>query len=435
MKNLKQTLSSLLPAGRKVATQAIPSRRPGGDTLELFLPARAEATISWCRRSAGSIVEQGQTEDLASLAEKRKGARVIVLTSPADTLLTKVTVPTKSRNKILRALPYVLEDQLLGEPDAQHYVYHTIKGTELAVAVTLRETMQNTMQRLAKAGLHPILMSPANLALSGSDKSWTVYFSDKDIWIRTGKFSGMMISGDSAVASSILSLALNEAEKRKLLPDELVLINKPDELLEHALTQNRQLSIITKNLSLWEVLDSRYCEFNLLQGEFIPAKEANPVVTRLKPAFMLLLAWIVLSVIMTSWEWISLTRAQKQVRAQMLALYKQTFPNENVTGDPMLLMQSKVKEMQSAGGGFSDNDFLALLSASTPALQASASSKLHGIKYDQSGLIFNVNLPDYQSMESLKNRLTSSGLAVEVLSANSGSSGVESRLRVSSTGE
>ena len=433
MTNLAAKLSSILP--RHSSTKKSADQWRHGDTLELCLPRHwpdCDADVKWCLRANNEIKESGETRDLTKLAGIRKNARVVAWIPASETLLTSTTVPTRSRNKILRALPYALEDQLIGEPEAQHYIYYPASDHRLDVAVISRKTIERWLKLLVDAGLAPALLAPANLGIPLSDNSWTLMYTDTEVWVRTKQFSGFVLPNDKDLSIPVLAAALKEADGKGCAPEKLVIINADDRFQSGELSEFAKLDIKMENGSIWDVLNPAHCRLNLLQGDFIPAKEANPVITRLRPAFIMLALWIVASTSANIWEWVSLNRAHQQTRSEMLRLFKQTFPEAKTIVDPALQMKRKMEELQSGSGAFADNDFLVLLSAATPAIQGAPTEKIRSLKYDEGGLVLSVGLPDYQSMESLKNRLEAVNLDVEVLSANSGSSGVESRLRLRS---
>lgn len=407
-----------------------------GETLELCLPRHwpdCDTEIKWCLRANDEIKDSGETNDLTKLADIRKNARVVAWIPASETLLTTATVPTKNRNKILRALPYALEDQLIGEPEAQHYIYYPTSNHVLDVAVISRQAIERWLKLLVDAGLAPTLLAPANLGLPLHDNAWTLLHTDTEVWVRTNQFSGFVVPANKDLSVPVLSAALKESDSKECMPEKLVVINAEERFEPDKFSDIAKLDIEEKNCSIWDALNPANCQLNLLQGDFTPAKEANPAITRLRPAFIMLALWVIASTSANIWEWVSLNRAHEQTRSEMIRLFKQTFPEAKTIVDPALQMKRKMEELQSGSGAFASNDFLVLLSAATPAMQGTPTNKLRSLKYDDSGLVLSVGLPDYQSMESLKNRLEAVDLAVEVLSANSGSSGVESRLRLRSS--
>jgi len=152
---LSEKLNGLV-SSRSLSAMRRP-RRVSATTLELFLPRgwpEGGAQIDWYVRS-GASVSQGQAADLDEIPAYLKSTHVVVWTPPADTLLTQATLPTRSRNKIMQALPFALEDQLLGDPQQLHFAYYRQDDGTLAVAVTSRERLSTWLDVLAKACARP----------------------------------------------------------------------------------------------------------------------------------------------------------------------------------------------------------------------------------------------------------------------------------------
>ncbi|MHB8535832.1 MAG: hypothetical protein ACYDBW_10355, partial [Sulfuricaulis sp.] len=106
-----------------------------------------------------------------------------------------------------------------------------------------------------------------------------------------------------------------------------------------------------------------------------------------------------------------------------------------VVQNPALQMERLVNEMQGKTGKTSANDLLPLLGQAAPVLQASPQIKLRGMQYGDSRLTLEVTLPDYKTMETVKNAFTARGMQVDVVGANSTAAGVEGRLRLSQSGK
>ena len=84
---------------------------PGNESVWRWLQLDDEG------RPQGSV-HAGALTDAASEAP---GQRIVVLVSGADCLLTRVSIPGGSRQKLLRAVPYALEEQLSEEVENLHF--------------------------------------------------------------------------------------------------------------------------------------------------------------------------------------------------------------------------------------------------------------------------------------------------------------------------
>src|SRR6266516_5901406 len=149
-------------------------RREGGDSLELWLPRNwpaEDSELRWRRVAADGAVRQGAQRGLEGLAPAEE---IIVWTPAAETLLLRANLPTRSAAKIVQALPYALEEQLIEPPERLHFAYTHEADGSLAVAVTSRERMDRWVSALAAAGLEPTRLAPVTLSPPLADRAWTL---------------------------------------------------------------------------------------------------------------------------------------------------------------------------------------------------------------------------------------------------------------------
>ena len=157
------------------------SVRVATSVLELFLPhgwPQSEAPIHWTART-GTDITWGDVYALEDLPAHVRRHVLLVWTPPADTLLTQAILPTRNRRKIAQALPFALEEQLLGDPASLHFAYQRHDEDALAVAVTARERMQTWLRTLHEARLQPTRLCPATLSLPLDVDDWGLAFVDQ----------------------------------------------------------------------------------------------------------------------------------------------------------------------------------------------------------------------------------------------------------------
>ncbi|MHB8347811.1 MAG: type II secretion system protein GspL, partial [Acidiferrobacterales bacterium] len=131
-------------------------RTPERGMLSLRLPAgwpEDGLPVLWWWRAGDGETRHGQVAQLAELPAELRAAHVWVWTPAAETMLAQITLPTSSRARIAQALPYALEDQLLGEPESLHFAYRVQGGGSLTVGVTARTRLQAWVDALKTSGL------------------------------------------------------------------------------------------------------------------------------------------------------------------------------------------------------------------------------------------------------------------------------------------
>jgi general secretion pathway protein L len=411
--------------------------RQGGD-LELLLPRgwpETRGKIRWRLRRGPGVAPHGEVTELNQIPGVGAMTRVLVWTPPSDSLLTRVTLPTRSRAKIQQALPFALEDQLIGEPEQLHFAYRILEGNNLAVAVTARERMQAWLSQLTDAGLRPTGFCPAILALPLDAGSWSIVFHENDIWVRTGMASGFTCAASASTPPAMLELALREAQEKQDAPVGLTLIHPRAGLDQAAWTAQLKLPLNIQKQDFWAGYHEALPPLNLLQGGFAPSHQMQEMLPGLRPAAIMLAIWLVGSLGFNTWEWWQLNSEHKNLKQEMTKVFRQAFPDAQVVVDPALQMQRLLDELRGKSGKSGQGDALPLLGKLAPVMQAHPQIKLRGIQYDEARLTVDLSLPDFQAMEALKNALIARGMQVEVAGANSTAAGIEGRLRLSQSGK
>src|SRR5437879_4491732 len=204
-------------------------RRKGGDRLELWLPRNwpaEDSELRWRRLAAGGAVEQGAQRGLEGLAPAEE---IIVWTPAAETLFLRARLPTRSAAKIIQALPFALEEQLIDPPERLHFAFAHEADGALAVAVTRRERMESWLAALAAAGLAPTHLAPVTLSVPLAERAWTLAFVDGEIVLRSGARAGLGGPAERR-PPAWLHAALAEARTEASAPERILLVDAPADL-------------------------------------------------------------------------------------------------------------------------------------------------------------------------------------------------------------
>src|SRR6266581_1257870 len=264
-------------------------RGKGGDRLELWLPRNwpaEDSELRWRRVAAGGAVQKGAQRGLEGLAPAEE---VIVWTPAAETLLLRARLPTRSAAKIVQALPFALEEQLIDPPERLHFAFAHEADGALAVAVTRRERMESWLAALAAAGLAPTRLAPVTLSVPLAERAWTLAFVDGEIVLRSGARAGL--GGPAELQPPAwLHAALAEARTEASAPERLLLVDAPADLDSAAWRE-----------ALGLPLES------LRPGD--ASVPAAPLERAYIPAAALLAAWLFATLALDAIEWPGLSRA------------------------------------------------------------------------------------------------------------------------------
>ncbi len=408
-------------------------RTPDQGVLSLQLPAgwpEGSVPVSWWWHGADGVVRHGQVVQLAELPVELRAERVWVWTPAEETMLAQIVLPTRSRARIAQALPYALEDQLLGEPESLHFAYRPLGGGSLVVAVTARARLQAWVDALKAAGLVPMGLCPATLALPWDGLGWSLTPDGSELIVRTGAWSGFTCElPRGAEVPEALAIALREARSGAKVLESLSFYNPPAAVaLEHWST-DLQLPVHGLEGEFWAQTPDA-AGFSLLQQEFSPADPLRQALRALRPAGVILLVWLVLGFGFNLGAWWHLKHVELAQRREMVELFKRSFPDAHTIVDPALQMARDLDALRSGGGRPVPGDFLPLLARAAPAIQSTAAVHLRSLSYSDSSLTFDLRVADYQTMETLRNALSARGLSAKVMDAASHHGIVDGRIRV-----
>ena len=429
---MKQTLKDGFARWRRALNTAPVALggRPAQLRLPRGWPERDPSVYWWSPAADAAGTHAGHAENLAHLPAAVRAAPIHVWTPAAETLLTRARLPTRSRARVLQALPYALEDQLLDEPGQLHFAYVREADGALAVAVTQRARLNTWLDILKGAGVRPASLSPANLALPLYPQAWSAAFVDDELWVRSGEHAGF-VSVASRDPPPLLVAALKEAAAQDSAPQQLIVCTPPPRFDADAWSAALQLPVTIDASDFWQA--AKRPALNLLQADFGHAAHARQALRPLRPAAIMLAVWIVALLAIDAAEWLRLRQAHNAYTAEMRRIFLQSFPEVRTVLDPAVQMERQLESLQSRGGG--PADLVPLLSRIAPALQAQRPRvKLHAIKYSERSLTLELALPDYQALDAMKNALQAANLDVEVLAATGRGNEVDGRLRVQPAG-
>jgi general secretion pathway protein L len=174
---------------------------------------------------------------------------------------------------------------------------------------------------------------------------------------------------------------------------------------------------------------------NLLQGAYSRKQQLEKLLRPWRPALILAAVWLVLQVGMLVVEYSRLSSQSQALQAQIEAVFHDAFPGSRlVPGQEKELMRRGLEKLR--GGDGQSQGLLPLLAAVGPVLKETQGAELRSLRFKDNQLDIDLNLPDLQAVDSLKQRLTSEAkLQVEIVSASSREGKVESRLSLKGGGQ
>ncbi|MCN4144281.1 MAG: hypothetical protein LC437_04170 [Thiohalomonas sp.] len=360
----------------------------------------------------------GHFNEFIDFVSKEKSYSDVEIILPAtEVLLTKVTVPSKSKNRIMQALPFILDENLINNIDKQHFALGNISSEQCNIAI-ISNYIFDTIYNQFKLLMLPVSnMSSEIFKLPWCQDKWSFAFLRENVLIRTGAQSGLAINvnnvdfvfrlllnnsmpdedhnSTSGLEDDTAAESNNEQHDAKTrIPDSIVIYAH-----ENADNIKKITSIADEYLIETEVLKGSLLEFaiddtsllkgqqdtdlngiNLLQGKyhasnFKPVK--IPFVKSLAAVFSL---WLLTQIFFMGYQWTSTHNELNKLDEQLESLYFKTFPDSRRLIDMRVQTENQFNQLKKNSA--SNSSFLGLLGLVGEEIHPNKDIKINSLSYN-----------------------------------------------------
>ncbi|MEO8965249.1 MAG: type II secretion system protein GspL, partial [Gammaproteobacteria bacterium] len=176
--------------------------------LQAVLPIRA----SWIFFTDSKQVDARMQDDLTNLPLLAKQNEITVIVPADDVLLTQAELPKLNRQRLMQALPFALEEQLIDDVSELHFAIADYQDGKIPVAIVARKKMNEWLAELKELGIQPSRLLSAVFALPFIEKNWTACITAEMSAIRTEKYSGF--ASDPSNLALMIDLTLKNAVEK-----------------------------------------------------------------------------------------------------------------------------------------------------------------------------------------------------------------------------
>lgn len=398
------------------------------ETLLIRLSEAPDEIVEYAVVDAGGrLLTQVQRGAPETLAAQAAGRRTVLLVPGTDVSLFRVAVPTDNRQRMRRAVPYALEEQLADDVETLHFAVGS-RGSDgrVDVAVAARERMDQWQAWCEAAGLEPATWHAETQLLPPADDAW--------IGLDDAAGDRLLLRGPDGSAYAIDRDSWPGFGARLEAPAQLRLLatgNGTDELpavagltREAGAWAQHPLEHLAGGLGRSELI-------NLCQGDYSRQQQVGRLLRPWRAAAGLLAAALLLALVGQGLKLQRLEAREAELSARIEQLYRDTFPQAQRVVNARHQMEQQLLALRRAQGRDS-LDFLGLLARSGEVFRAAEGVQLQGVSYRDGQLDVQLTARDLQSLDRLKQQLAAGGrLQVEIQSATAGGERrVEGRLRI-----
>ena len=370
---------------------------------------------------------------LLSAAKAARDARVIVIVPGEDVVVTEVTLPGQNKQRLLAALPFALEDQLIDDVADLHFVLGPRHGNgQYVVAVVNRERMQYWSDICDELGLRVDLMVPDTLALSTRIGTWTILLEDTRSIVRTGVHAGFAV--DHSNLNQLLATTIRDAEgvtpeRIDIIDCRNININEDDFSLDSGIELH--VTNFENDSLIWLAEHFDYeTPINLLAGEFSRKEKVKGQLRKWYSSAVLLAIVLVTSLTIKITNYIMLDNESRKLTIAMEKLYKNTFPQAKRIVNAPAQMQQKLQALQKRTGN-SQASLPVMLAGVAPVLSATPSLIIRSLRYQNGRIDIELEVKDFSVLNRLEKTLSErAGMKVEIKSASQNKNKVVSRIEI-----
>lgn len=387
--------------------------------------------ISWATfDTTGQVINSAQQVSIQTAPK----LPAWVLIPGTETLLTQADIPTKQWQRIVQAVPYALEEQLIDDVDELHFALgkRDPKTALIPVVVTKRIQMETYLQRLATVGITPVALIPDLLAVPKPSEGWGIIFWDTLILVRTGIHTGFTI--ETTGLQIALSIAL-----REMTPPKQFTVFRGQAAIDLI-----PLSILsTFNLPVIEQADNQGAlawlvrgitqkkELNLLQGDYQPPNHLARLWQPWRQTATLLLLGGAIYFWQQWLEYQQLNQYYQQLNQAISKIYRDTFPQARKIVNPRIQMEQQLKTLRQPPGKVNpDQNFLILFNQLSQPFKQTQGVEITQLDYRNGVFTITITVTQWQVLEQLKQGLNNVGLTAKIQTATHRNERIESQLRI-----
>jgi general secretion pathway protein L len=346
-------------------------------------------------------------------------SRVELVIPAADVLITRVQLPPSARRRAGATLAYAVEEQTLGDPEAQHVSWLGKDGAADVLSVVDRAGLQRWLDALEAAYGRPCAAYCETLLLPRPETGWSVAWSAEEGFVRSGELEGAaMDAGEADTPPLALQLLLEDAAARGSPPAAIAIYSSAPHALPSLEAWEQKLGVALYAAGAWDWRTAPAADRARIAQNHGGVRALSRVATRLRPA-----AWIAMIALAlhgvaliadVSW----LASEQRALRGYMEARFRAVFPEAVAVVDPALQMRRKLTEARHAVNQPDAADFIPMIEHVAAAAKEMPPGTLRLVTYDRGRLTLQLGAADEAAVQRLATRLRETGFRVEVSPAS-----------------
>ncbi len=395
-----------------------------------------QATWSLCN-VAGELTGKISAGSLAELSAIATDHPAIVLLNSQCLHINQLQLPTQNLQKLLKAVPYAIEEFIADDIDNFHFVVAKNKHDSSTSVVGINEaTLTNIIRVFQDASINVEKIIPDALCLAADNRQWVCLNYENTSYLQTDITNGMLLSHD--LLPYVLTNKLQDESQTP--PEKILLFSEQDNatafdaLKAEDISDDIEIVNIVYNTHPLVVFCGNYKQaisLNLLQYKFKPKRKTSGYWQHWRLAASLTAIWLVLHLGLTSFQHTQLKDSNIATRTKIEKIYKKSFPKSRKIVNPRVQMEQKLKELKGTAGN-SSQGLIFLLAESFGTLSHDKQNiTLQSLTFRNNRMDIGLESSNLQAVENLnKNLNNNKNIKSEITSSSSEKDKVKGNLRI-----
>lgn len=344
----------------------------------------------------------------------QRAGRVQLVLPAAEVLITRARLPQSARRRTGAVLAYAVEDEIVGDPDANQVSWLGSVADADVLAVADRQGLKAWHDALDAAGIRGYEVHCEILMLPWMAGEWSLAWNGHEGFVRISEFEGTASDrGDPVSPPLSLRLMLDEAKARGEAPAAIAVYpSAPDAPLEIDAWQ-RALGVALRLAEPWDWRTAPPDAGISLAQERARWRLPPGTLARLRPAAWIAAAALAVHATALVVDWTRLAGEQRSLRTRMESRFRTAFPDAVAVVDPALQMRRKLAEARHAAGQPDSGDFLPMITGVAAALKQLPPGGLRIASYESGRLTLEITGVEEAGVRRIVARLLQSGLQVD----------------------
>jgi general secretion pathway protein L len=353
---------------------------------------------------------------LAALPQRADHVQLVI--PAAQVLITRARLPQAARRRAGSVLAFAVEEETVGDPDANQVSWLGSVGDADALAVVDRQELTRWREALGTVGIQAYDVHCETLLLPWAAGEWSLAWDGHEGFVRTGKFEGAATDcGDRDAPPLSLHLLLEEAQVQGARPASIAVFTTASDAAPDIEAWQRSLGVTLRLAGSWDWRTAPLQAGISLMQERQRWGGFAGTLGRLRPAAWIVGAALAIHAVALVADWAQLASEQRTLRQRMEARFRAVFPDAVAVVDPALQMRRKLAEARRAAGLADSGDFLPMIEKVAVGLTGLPAGSVRIVSYESGRLTLELAAVEEGAVRSILARLQQAGLSAETATA------------------